>query len=713
MAVAGPRLEKAIRVVTDPATEKTLRKNVHLQMALDTLEENGRENGFSSDQIDVLIDVACGAKYAETVCMRVLKSLIPKEDVSAFTVIKAVSWINCLHKGPPLTRKVFIIRWLLLVYDLVDNQDQVHLLYNMLFPMIEYVPLCPFLCHLLYKMTREDDVVIHRVQKLNTLIKEMGDQSHLLGLLSVYKSFKPHLVSVPIPRSRKAFFKKVDRDWAERIKTIQQRTRPDHTGADDMTLQFQMTDTEPTGPRTKRRKLVPEIESQTVNAPAKPLEGMLEPKPFEQIKTVDDLIGNIERIELPCQIAGVLDNHLLQFYVGYLSDRSADHRLSFWLANTLTEEFLSRPANENLHEKIRLLRRILVFEDKIKEGIPVVERFIHRYLLQWNGDDFRECILGLLTRLRIQPFEVLNEQVFEPLRQIFFRSSVYFKCQVLVVYKELLRNFAAHEGRRHTSTKKLSEQMNSNPYLTSNESVFLYETPVEDFEPLTTILEFVEHVSEISVVALQLEGNHPDLVNHTLMFFETASTLQDNYDIPLMLFPSPSICNACLFSFDASIFVRILDIILRCGAAVRKLKKARSTSDLDDSVAAAIMQSISQEKIQSMNAHITDVVHAMWKNNIFFSQSAPSLFTLDKPTLMKLTGTSIEADVFALPHHPALVGYANRIVKNMRSRHQSGDTTDIWVERKDEFLNYLEKHKLSQVKHFFNQFIRGRAESSK
>ena len=41
----------------------------------------------------------------------------------------------------------------------------------------------------------------------------------------------------------------------------------------------------------------------------------------------------------------------------------------------------------------------------MKEPIPTVESFLHILLEEWNGDDYRNEILDLLSHLSLQPFD--------------------------------------------------------------------------------------------------------------------------------------------------------------------------------------------------------------------------------------------------------------------------------------------------------------------
>ncbi|ELT91244.1 hypothetical protein CAPTEDRAFT_206810 [Capitella teleta] len=86
---------------------------------------------------------------------------------------------------------------------------------------------CPFVCHLLYLLTRKQDVTAFRVRALLQLQRKMGPQPHLMGLLSLCKLFCPQMVAIVIPKSRRNFFKRIDKAWLAKVKVVQDRQRPE------------------------------------------------------------------------------------------------------------------------------------------------------------------------------------------------------------------------------------------------------------------------------------------------------------------------------------------------------------------------------------------------------------------------------------------------------------------------------------------------------
>lgn len=48
-------------------------------------------------------------------------------------------------------------------------------------------------------------------------------------------------------------------------------------------------------------------------------------------------------------------------------------------------------------EKKSFLNAIIQLEDYMHEGIPIVTKFLFRYLLIWDGEEFRDEILELLS----------------------------------------------------------------------------------------------------------------------------------------------------------------------------------------------------------------------------------------------------------------------------------------------------------------------------
>jgi hypothetical protein len=87
---------------------------------------------------------------------------------------------------------------------------------------------------------------------------------------------------------------------------------------------------------------------QSTGPSANPADSSQKSVTLEEIDTVDDFIGNLERIELPSQLVAVLADPLLQKYLTLRSSEEANARISYWLQSFLQTK--QQSAEENAHD---------------------------------------------------------------------------------------------------------------------------------------------------------------------------------------------------------------------------------------------------------------------------------------------------------------------------------------------------------------------------
>lgn len=117
----------------------------------------------------------------------------------------------------------------------------------------------------------------------------------------------------------------------------------------------------------------------------------------------------------------------------------------------------------------------------MNQSIPVVSTFLFNYLLVWDGDSYKEEILGLIEWIEVRNeegkfakhvifieiltvlfvanfdnallydillnFSDLQKYVFSPLQQIFLSSGTHTKCLIIQTMGKLLRNLLVKEKR--------------------------------------------------------------------------------------------------------------------------------------------------------------------------------------------------------------------------------------------------------------------------
>ncbi|NXF94617.1 CENPI protein, partial [Eubucco bourcierii] len=270
-----------------------------------------------------------------------------------------------------------------------------------------------------------------------------GMQCHLQALLSLYKLFCPELVTITLPGKIKNFFRNSEGPWKAAINTVRKRNFPVHQPLVLGTAQ----------PQSRKRKwnaqlVVPastankaNLEKNRVNDAD--LYSTSQSFPVEQLQTFSQLLQNIHHLEFPSQMASVLTNPLLLHYMNCIKDESVHLRLYFWLNHTLQEECSwSVVDNHQNEEEFKIfLETLYKTECFLQEGFPSCEEFLYKSLPLWDGVCCQSQVLRLVSWIPLSTFSEMKSQLYDPLAQLFFTSSLYFKCSVLESLKELLQNW--------------------------------------------------------------------------------------------------------------------------------------------------------------------------------------------------------------------------------------------------------------------------------
>ncbi|NWI52667.1 CENPI protein, partial [Calyptomena viridis] len=271
-----------------------------------------------------------------------------------------------------------------------------------------------------------------------------GMQPHLQALLSLYKLFSPELVTITLPGKTKTYFKNSEGPWKAALSAVRQRNQ----GASPLTQAVFLGTSQPLSRKRKWNSQLVIPASSTSNLEecrgksCVDLYGVNETFPVEQLQTFPQLLQNIHRLEFPSQMGSVLTNPLLLHYMNCVKDESVHLRLYYWMGQMLQEE-CTWCVVDNTDEKAfkSFLANIYNAECFLQEGFSACEEFLYKTLPLWDGCCCRSEVLRLVTWIPLSSFSENKSYLFDPLAQLFFTSSLYFKCSVLESLKELLQNW--------------------------------------------------------------------------------------------------------------------------------------------------------------------------------------------------------------------------------------------------------------------------------
>ncbi|XP_019572240.2 centromere protein I [Rhinolophus sinicus] len=678
---AEDALQVALRFFEKGPFKTSRSKAKTLEKHLKTVENVAWKNGLAPEEIDVLLNVALSGKFGSAVNSRILKCMIPATLISEDSVVKAVSWL-CVGKCYGNT-KVLFYRWLVAMFDFIDHKEKINLLYGFFFASLQDDGLCPYVCHFLYLLTKKENVKPFRVRKLLDLQAKMGKQPHLQALLSLYKFFVPTLISVSLPVKKKIYFKNSENLWKTALIAVRQRNQ----GPSPEPLKLMLG---PANVRPRKRKwnahsLIPVLNSSShrkeygeKGMSLSDYLGSNRSFPVEQLRSFPQLLQNIHCLELPSQMGAVLNNSLLLHYINCVKDKSILLRLYHWLSQILQEECIWYKVNNYQQGKefTNFLDTIIRAQCFLQEGFCSCETFLYKSLPLWDGFCCRSQFLQLVSWVPFSSFSEMKPVIFDHLAQLFFTSTIYFKCSVLESLKELLQNWLLWLSMDiHKKTVPASP----------------LETTFSG--SMNSLSKLIHYVGWLSTNAMRLESNSTFLLHFVLDFYEKVCDIYINYNLPLVVLFPPGIFYLALLSLDSSILNQLCYIMHRYRKNLIAAKK-------NESVLKSKSEFIfSSKTYEEYNHYLTAMVGCLWTSKPFQKGSY-----ID-PEVFKNIGIEKYKNSLNLVQHPALLSYAVSFLLQDWPEERTVDVSSIQGKKWNWYLDYLFSEGLQGLKLFIRSSI--------
>ncbi|NWW42705.1 CENPI protein, partial [Pedionomus torquatus] len=679
-------LEDALSYFEKVQDRVSLKKNSALQKHLATVESIALQRGLPPEAFDVLLKVALSGKLADTVNTQLLKSLVPASVIPETSVVSSVSLL-CTGKCSDSTQLLFL-RWLITMFDFIDRKEQLHALYGFFFSILQDEKMCPYICHLLYLLTRKESVKPFRIRKLLDLQAKVGLQSHLQALLSLYKLFSPELVTIALPRKMKSYFKNSDGPWKAAIIAVRRRNQENTPVLQPLVLGT-------TQPQSRKRKWNAQviIPASSTNRNTLEEDGekkhvnlyrMNESFPLEHLQTFPQLLRNIHRLEFPSQMGSVLTNPLLLHYMNCIKDESIYLRLYYWMGQTLQEECTWCVADNSQYEEEfkDFLETVYKTECFLQEGFSSCEEFLYKSLPLWDGFCCRPQVLRLVSWIPLSSFSEMKSHLYDPLAQLFFTSSLYFKCSVLQSLRELLQNWL-NWHMIHSDSESDTQAHSLNTTLSGL---------------VNMVAELIHFVGWISTVALRLENNPTFLLYFILDFYEIVCDMYLRYNLPLLILPPAGVFYPALLSMDSVSLDQLCYIMYR----YRSNLVAAKENELSKK---KILQfKFSSQTYQEYNQYIVAMVGCLWTSSAFQKDTHPQGLRMGDE-LLKKTAVQEFKSSFNIVYHPAMMGYALLFLKQAWPDDTTFNFSLIKGKKWNWYLEYLYAQGLKGLKVFIESSI--------
>lgn len=282
------------------------------------------EHGIPPGILERLIDVITKPNHLDQASVTsLIKNLYPTEKVSSNVVTKVICSLGPSKSKPPAATQALLLRWLILVYEALEDPSHLSKLYAVLFNYLDMISLRRPLCHILSLITRRKHVKPFRIQALMELLRNVGeDDRELQGLLRVFKSYYPDIIvgeNMATNRRAAYFFKHPDPEWVAHMKVVQEANYAMSRNSNLSTFQVVRRGAVK---RSRVEVIIPEVQTSRVQEDFTSL---------EELRSVNDLVQRLDRIELPNQMVAALKDPLAQKYLALSGSEAAFRRLESWL----------------------------------------------------------------------------------------------------------------------------------------------------------------------------------------------------------------------------------------------------------------------------------------------------------------------------------------------------------------------------------------------
>lgn len=296
-----------------------------------TIASDAYESGIPPAALQRLMNVLTKPNALDqSTITTLIKNLYPLERIPSNIVTQVVCSLGPSKNKPSAATQALLLRWLILVFDFLEDRNHLSKLYSVLFNFLDMLSLRKSLCHLLSLTTRRKHVKPFRIQGLMELLRNSGgDEKEILGLLRVYKNYYPDIIVgdfVGLRRSGGFLFKHPDPEWSSHLGVLQEKNMERLKEAQPSSFQVVRRGVVK---RSKMEIIVPDVQTSRVAHNNTSL---------EELRSVDHFIEKLDRIELPNQIISTLGDSLAQKYLLLVQSEAANRRLGDWLEGFLNDK---------------------------------------------------------------------------------------------------------------------------------------------------------------------------------------------------------------------------------------------------------------------------------------------------------------------------------------------------------------------------------------
>ncbi|KAI9741907.1 MAG: hypothetical protein M1834_000296 [Cirrosporium novae-zelandiae] len=650
------------------------------------------EKGLFPDALNDIVElVTIQTHLDQTSITSLIRNLYPVTKVSSDVIVRVVGALGEGEFKPKPVTQDYLVRWLILIYDELEEPSILGGLYGVLFNLLDMISLRNSLCHLLSLVTRRKHVKPFRIQALLELSRSIDDPA-LKGLLRVYKNYYPDVIVGDSVSGRVSLFKPMDLEWKQRLHIIREANTRD---IEDSYMNGSSFKVVQHGAKRSKISVIPEVYTSYSNQ---------ESVTLEEIRTVDDFVENFEKLELPSQAVSAISGPVARKYMllnpSDISIRRRDQWLSAFLNGSMDDKM--EWENEDKKSLLIFLQQVLSFAQRTKELPAPVENFLIALMEKDLNEGLRELALALLSYIPIQPFKSLQKRLLDHLESHFLSSFLDAQEVLLKFYTSLLFNWTAILIAQHPKPTKpsriLSQSLNA----------------------------LIAHATTLSLTLLT-NNQSPTNVTHIIRFHttlaQTVSLAPTNPNIRIFI-PPASLVYTLFFASSLSTLSRVCTML---ATYKRPLEYAQIHGGTF---------SYSNDFIKEFNGYVMDICNCIWRNRAFNTTDTNAVGCLLPPAVVSsLTTYASSRDynissLFSISFHPALFNISNEAfhdvedeadrnnelqifhtgpvtAKSLERLQDHGGLSISWAEYRLEILGWLEKRGVKGVWEFVGTYIKG------
>ncbi|KAK0172686.1 hypothetical protein PV328_005975 [Microctonus aethiopoides] len=628
--------------------------------SLTILENEAATKGLDNSHLQIIADVVTRTSLRGGIRIRLIKCLIPRKKISKNIVEAIIKFYLTNYMDLPVMISTIILQWLagLWEYQLVHRQT-INVYYDCFFYiMLKKERLESPIARLLYLLSKPEDVTRRQVSRLLRLQSHYSKpQKHISALLSLFKSYKPELVPEKIPSLN---IESVWKPLPEVLRLGFEDAQTRGSASESQQREFFNWNTVKSIGGKKTEPLIPSIRYFQMGSTIYKEKDM---KSLFDLNNIDDIGKYHFDIELPSNAASLLANNAGYHFLTYAS-YEYQNRFSHNLYNTLRRAFIIEGNKFSPSQKGELLDMTVEFCRYMKQGIPVVIRFLMEYLPLESGE-YRDKILSLLEwSTFISAVELQDMAIY--IETMFLESSLEERCAIIKTLKQLTTNLFVNQrfGRE----------------ITLQPSPFLGQIPSSELsDVLPVLLKIVDHIIE---KGLHIHNNNTIFINESLNFYEQIHKLAIRCDPPILIIaPSVVIYNGFITKSLATLS-RVCALLL-------------SYRDTNNNLKTLNLHANYEAEVRALRTYARALGNALWNDKVFSEDYYNSEFiaTLTDKMIEHLPSNrnkllNITNHLAILPHKCTLIDTGLVIV----SKNDAMTLADHYYPIVNEFIKSLEEY---------------------